>query len=192
MRALSCAGVMGVILLVMTDPVAAAEPLPLPDVSRSAATRDGWQLTASLKNMAINSVPNFVATAFTREAFVTAEADASIDGNGSTPVNGGSLTIGAQVGCQVDLRQGGEFGVGDSAIPFAPVITLKMVPGRIDNVELGRIPLKGRTGTVFIHDAEVKADACGGSVTIRLFVTALINSDVSQDSETAYGEVVSI
>ena len=185
-------GVIGAVVLVMGGGVAAAEPLPLAEVSRSAVTRDGWQLTASLKNMMINSVPNFAATAFTREAFVTAEADASIDGNGSSPVNAGSLIVGLQVGCQIDLSPGGNVGVGESAIPFAPVITLKLMPGWITNVGLGRMPLKGRTGTIFIHEAEVKADACGGPVSVRLFAMALINSDTSQDSETAYSDVMSI
>jgi hypothetical protein len=92
-RTLLCAGVIGANLLVMADGVAAA--VPVADVSQSVATRDGWHLTASLKNMTINSVPNFAATAFTREAFVSAEADANIDGNGTSPVNAGSLTLGA-------------------------------------------------------------------------------------------------
>jgi MspA len=182
----------GAFLLLTAAGVAAAEPLPLADVSRSAVTRDGWQLTASLKNMTINSVPNFAATAFTREAFASAEADASIDGNGSVPVNTGSLMLGVQVGCQIDLGSGGNIGVGESSVPFAPVITLKLLPGWIANVGLGRTPIKGRTGTIFIHDAEVKADACGGDVSLRFFATALINSDTSQDSETAYGDVIHI
>jgi hypothetical protein len=185
-------GIIGASLLLTAGGVAAAEPLPLADVSRSAVTRDGWQLTTSLKNMTINSVPNFAATAFTREAFVNAEADATIDGNGSAPVNAGSLIIGLQVGCQIDLSPGGNVGIGESAVPFAPVIILKLMPGWITNVSLGQMPLKGRTGTIFIHDAEIKADACGGDVSVRFFATALINSDTSQDSESAYGDVIHI
>ena len=191
-RTLLAASVVAATLLVMTDGVAAAEPLPLADVSRSAVTRDGWQLTASLKNMTINSVPNFAATAFTREAFVSAEADATIDGNGNSPVNGGSLIVGVQLGCQIDLSPGGNVGIGQNAVPFAPVIILKLMPGWIANVNLGQFTLKGRSGTIFIHDAEVKADACGGPVNVRFFATASINSDTSQDSETAYGDVISI
>jgi hypothetical protein len=129
-------GVIGAVVLLMGGGVAAAEPLPLAEVSRSAVTHDGWQLTASLKNMTINSVPNFAATAFTREPFVSGEADASIDGNGTSPVNAGSLIVGLQVGCQIDLSSGGNLGVGQSAVPFAPVITLKLLPGWITNVGL--------------------------------------------------------
>ena len=190
MRTLLRAGVICVSLLVMANGVAAA--VPVADVSQSVVTRDGWQLTVSLKNMTINNVPNFAATAFTREAFVSAEADASIDGNGSSPVNTGTLIIGVQVGCQIDLSWGGVLGIGQSAVPFAPIANLYLLPGWITNVGLGRIPLKGHTGTIFIHDAEVKADACGGPTNVRFFATASINSDTSQDSETAYGDVISI
>ena len=107
-------------------------------------------------------------------------------------MNAGDLIIGLQVGCQIDLSPGGNIGVGQSAVPFAPVLTLKLMPGWITNVVLGRIPLKARTGTIFIHDAEVKADTCRGPVNVRFFAMASINSDTSQDSETAYGDVISI
>jgi len=40
--------------------------------------------------MTINSVPNMAATAFTREGFVTGKAAATIDGNGSVPVDSGT------------------------------------------------------------------------------------------------------
>jgi hypothetical protein len=185
-----CAGIIGATLPMMTGGIAAA--VPVADASRSVVTRDGWQLAVSLKSMTINSVPNFAATAFTREAFVSGEADVNIDGNGNSPVNSGSLILGVQVGCQIDLSPGGNVGIGQNAVPFAPVIILKLLPGWIANVGLGRAPLKGRTGTIFVHDAEVKADACGGPTNVRFFATALINSDTSQDSETVYGDVISI
>lgn len=143
MRTLHCAGVIATTLLIMADGVATAEPLPLAHISRSVVTRDGWQLTASLKEMTINSVANFAATGFTREAFVSGEADASIDGNGSFPINDGSLIIGVQIGCQTDLRPGGEIGVGNSAIPFAPVIALKLVPRLHRQCGTGSITTQG-------------------------------------------------
>jgi hypothetical protein len=40
-------------------------------MSQSTDTDDGWHLSATLTRMAINSVPNMAATAFTREGFVT-------------------------------------------------------------------------------------------------------------------------
>jgi len=49
--------------------VAAADPLPVADVTQSADTDDGWHLSAALTRMTINSVPNMAATAFTQGRF---------------------------------------------------------------------------------------------------------------------------
>ncbi|HEX2400740.1 MAG TPA: MspA family porin [Mycobacterium sp.] len=185
------AGSIGAALLCMAGGVAAAD-LPVADVSKSAVSADGWQLTATLKNMTFNPVPNMAATAFTREAFVSGQAEARIDGSGSAPVNSGSLILGMQLGCQIDLSWGGTLGLGQSAIPFAPNINLLLLPGWIANVGLGRIPLKGRIATINVHDVEIKVDACGGPANARFFATTLINSDTSQDSQTVYGDIISI
>ena len=105
MLRLLCAGAGFVVLLSLSSGVAAADPLPVADVTQSADTDDGWHLSAALTRMTINSVPNMAATAFTREGFVTGKA-AAIDGNGATAVNSGSLVFGVQLGCQVDLSEG--------------------------------------------------------------------------------------
>ena len=65
--------------------------------------------------MTINSVPNMAATAFTREGFVIRKAAATIDGNGAVSVNSGTLVMGLQLGCQVDLREGASVDVGGDA-----------------------------------------------------------------------------
>ncbi|MDT5397617.1 MAG: hypothetical protein QOK33_848, partial [Mycobacterium sp.] len=63
------AGTLAVTLLCVAGGVAKADPIPLADVTQSADTDDNWHLSASLTRMAMNSVPNMAATAFTREAF---------------------------------------------------------------------------------------------------------------------------
>ena len=149
------AGAVVVILLSLGSGVAAAEPLPVADVTQSADTDDGWHLSAALTRMTINSVPNMAATAFTREGFVTGKAAATIDGNGATAVNSGSLVFGVQLGCQVDLSEGGSVDVGaDAGIspgfnggnllnivgPYADVdgdISINLLPGNITNLGLG-------------------------------------------------------
>ena len=96
--------------------VAAADPVPVDDATHSADTDDGWTLSASLTSMTINSVPNMAATPLTKEAFISGKAVAKIDGDGKVPVNSGNLLMGVQLGCQLDLSQGGNVGlVGRSA-----------------------------------------------------------------------------
>jgi MspA len=187
-----------------------ADPLPVADVTQSADTDDGWHLSAALTRMAINSVPNMAATAFTREGFVTGKAAATIEGNGAIPVNSGNLVLGLQLGCQVDLSEGGSLNVGgDVGInpsfnggnplsvigPFAQVngdASINLLPGTITNLGLGKKELKGRTGEIVIHDAHVKVDACGGQVSVRFFASVMIDTDKSDDSVNAYGDILTL
>ena len=190
--------------------VAGAEPLPVADVTQSADTDDGWHLSAALTRMTINSVPNMAATAFTREGFVTGKAAATIDGNGAIPVNSGTLVLGLQLGCQVDLSEGGSVGVdADAGIspgfnggnllnivgPYADIggnASINLLPGNITNLGLGKKKLKGRTGEIVVHDAHVKVDGCGGQVSVRFFATAMIDTDKSDDSVNAYGDILTL
>jgi MspA len=204
------AGALATALLCVAGGVAKADPLPIADVAQSADTDDGWHLSAALTMMTINSVPNMAATAFTREGFVTGKAAATIDGNGATAVNSGTLVFGLQLGCQIDLSEGGSVG-GDADIgispgfsggnplsnigPYADLegdVSINLLPGTITNVGLGKKALKGRTGEIVVHDAHVKVDACGGAVSVRFFATAMIDTDKSDDSVNAYGDILSL
>jgi hypothetical protein len=204
------AGAVTAALLCLSQGIAAAEPLPVADVTQSADTDDGWHLSAGLTRMTINSVPNMAATAFTREGFVTGKAAASIEGNGAVPVNSGTLILGLQLGCQIDLSEGGSVDVGgDAGIspgfgggnvlsnigPYADVdgdVSINLLPGNISNVGLGKKTLKGRTGEIVVHDAHVKVDGCGGQVAIRFFTTMMIDTDKSDDSVNAYGDILTL
>ncbi len=197
-------------LLPAGSSVAVADPVPIADVTQSADTDDGWHLSASLTRMTLNSVPNMAATAFTREGFITGKASASIDGNGKAPVNSGSLILGAQLGCQIDLSQGmslgldADVGIGFgfglnptvfSPSPYAdinPNISVNLLPGKIDTLALGKKDLKGRTGGITVHDAHVKVDGCGGPVSVRLFTYAQISTDNGDDSVNTYGDILNL
>jgi hypothetical protein len=204
-------GAVAVALLSLADGVAAAEPLPVADVTQSADTDDGWHLSAALTRMTINSVPNMAATAFTREGFVTGRAAATIDGDGGVAVNSGTLVMGLQLGCQVDLSEGGNVGVdaeagispsfnnGSNLLniigPYADIggnASINLLPGTITNLGLGKKELKGRTGEIVVHDAHVKVDGCGGQVAVRFFATAMIDTDKSDDSVNAYGDILTL
>src|ERR1700754_1341627 len=204
------AGAVAAALLCLGSGVAAADPLPVADVTQSADTDDGWDRSAALTRMTINPVPNMAATAFTREGFVTGKAAATIDGNGATAVNSGSLVFGVQLGCQVDLSEGASVDVGaDAGInpgfssgnllnnigPYADIdgdISINLLPGNISNVGLGKKELRGRSGEIVVHDAHVKVDGCGGQVAIRFFATAMIDTDKSDDSVNAYGDILTL
>ncbi len=199
----------GVALRCIGHGLAAADPLPVADVTQSTDTDDGWHLSAALTRMTVNSVPNMAATAFNREGFVTGKAAATIDGNGEIPVNSGTLVLGLQLGCQVDLSEGGSLSAGAGISPgfsnganllnvigpYAEVngnASINLLPGTITNLGLGKKALKGRTGEIVIHDAHVKVDACGGQVSVRFFASVMIDTDKSDDSVNAYGDILTL
>ncbi len=193
-------------LLPVGGGVASAEPVPMADVTQSADTDEGWHVSTSLTQMTLNSVPNMAATAFTREGFVTAKAEADIDGNGKTPVNAGTLILGALLGCQIDLSQGvslgldADFGIGLSFMPISPFayadinpnISVNLLPGKIDNLALGKKELKGRSGEISVHDADVKVDGCGGPVSVRLFAYTEVSTDKGDDSVNTFGDILNL
>jgi hypothetical protein len=189
--------------------VAAADPVPLADVTQQAVTDDGWHLSATLTQMTINGVPNMAATALTKEAFVTGKAVAKIDGSGQIPVNSGNLLLGVQLGCQLDLSQGGNaglsadfgfgFGGGSNLLSsfgpnfdISPNASINLLPGNINTLGLGKLALKGRSGEVTVHDAHVKVDGCGGTVSVRFFAYAQIATDNGNDSVNTYGDILAL
>jgi hypothetical protein len=141
-------------LVCVSGGVAAADP------NQSVFTDDGYHFSASLTDVNINSVPNMAATAYTREAFVSAKAMEVIDASqilvNNFPVNGGKLDMAVQLGCQIDLSSGASIGVGTdqtisltsvagdffSALPtisdFVPNLNINLLPGKITFVRIGR------------------------------------------------------
>src|ERR1700758_4746362 len=191
--------------------VAAADPVPIADVTQSADTDDGWHLSATLTSQSINAVANMAATSFTREAFVTGKAVANIDGDGTIPVQTGELVFGVQLGCQADLSQGGNVGLSGDLTGFSNAFTtgtglgsilnnfiptpdispngsINLLPGNIKTLGLGTKKLKGRTGEITVHDAHVKVDGCTGIVAVRFFTFASISTDHGDDSVNTYGD----
>jgi hypothetical protein len=212
-RVLVRPAVLAVSLLVVCGAgVARADPVPLADVSQAADTDDGWHVRASLSKMTVNSVPNMAATALTKEAFVTGEASANIEGNGKTAVNSGDLILGVQLGCQVDLSQGGNFslggtmgvglnigngiglgGLGPSAYAdIDPSFSVNILPGNITTMGLGKKALKGRAGEITVHEAHIKVDGCAGAVVMRFFAYAGISTDNGDDSVNTYGDILTL
>ena len=119
----TCIGMTVIALLSVSSGVAEGDTAPLADVNVAVQTPDGYQLSASLTDMTINSVPNMAATAFSREAYLSGTAIETITGR-STPVKGGKLELALMVGCQVDLSNGG-------ALALTPTVSLSNAIGNI-------------------------------------------------------------
>ena len=97
--------------LTLSGAVAVAEPADPGHAEDSKESNDHlWLLRVTLDDMSINSVPNMAATAFTREAYVSATATVSVealDPKNSTPeganVTQRSISLWLQEGCQATV-----------------------------------------------------------------------------------------
>ena len=127
----------------------------------------------------------------------------------------GDLVFGVQLGCELDVSQGGNaslsstvtggntfFGSGTTLgnvllnlIPtpdINPNASINLLPGNIKTLGLGTKKLKGRVGEITVHDAHVKIDGCTGIVAVRFFTYASISTDHGDDSVNTYGDILTI
>ncbi|SDD44085.1 MspA protein [Mycolicibacterium neoaurum] len=179
--------------------LARAERLLLPDVSQSSNTVDGWRFTLTMTELRVDAVPNLATSQFAKEGFVTAKATATVEGDGAVSVDSGYLVLGVQMGCQTDVSEGLELGFDPDLDSFdfnssdiidfniLPEINTKLKAGNITVIGLGAKPMKSRTATIAVRDAHVQVSECAGPVTIRMFASAKISTDSSDDSLNAYG-----
>lgn len=178
--------------------VAHAEVVAVPDVVRQVTTYDGWRITLAMTGARYDAVPNMANALLSKEGYLSGRVTLTVEGTGDHPINSGQLVVGAQLGCQVDLGDGLDLGMNldtdvfddDSVVGLRPDIGTTLKSGGIKAVGFGAKSLKGSVATISILDAHVQVDQCGGAVTARLFASANVSSDVSDDALNVYGEVL--
>lgn len=193
---------------VVGSPPAAAEPVPMAAQHQDKATRDGWQLSLQIDHELVNSVPNLANATNSREAFVTFSATATATG-GSAPITDSTVVAGYQLGCQSDVSSGlgiggaGAFGPsasiggGSANIGIAGGLTgfvqTIIQPGVIVEIPMANMPI-GPNGSAMldIDNIHIKADACGGDVTIRSYCYMRISTQDARDEFAVYGDPIKI
>ncbi|WP_165692497.1 MspA family porin [Mycobacteroides abscessus] len=194
----------------------AANAQGLPDSNLMDRTEDGWGIEVNTLDEEVNPVPNLAATAFSREAFVQFTGTGKITGQGSYPVTSASLTIGYQLGCQIDVSQGitlgGSAGVGVGAGALGGIagivgfgaggvgvgagvsgnLQFTLRPGGIVAIPMDSMALKGNEARLRVRNMHLKIDACGGPVTARSFTLLSVTSDFTHSSLATYGEPIQI
>lgn len=210
-------GLAAVLLLLNSFGCAAAhaEPIDMVPQHYSQMTRDGWNLTISTENEKVNSVPNLAAAANSREAFVTLSSTATAAG-GPAPITDSIFITGYQLGCQSDVSSGlgigGAGAVGGQAGLGTPLATPSMAsanagiaggatgfvqttiqPGVIVDVPMANMALNGDARAMLdIYNIHIKADACGGDVTIRSYAYLRISTSVAHSQVAIYGDPIKI
>ncbi|WP_225730494.1 MULTISPECIES: MspA family porin [unclassified Nocardia] len=182
---------------------------PVADKSRTTVTDDGWQLSITKSMENLDRYPNLAATMFTREGFVSLKAAAEVTGAGRAPIASGTVALGYQIGCQVDVSSGLTMGLGLSIGPnisvtisqypgvtvggsamVTPNVSTTIKPGSITTIPFGTKPLAGPHASITAEQVQVKIDACMGPVSLRSYATAAISTPTADNSVTVYGDPI--
>lgn len=181
------------------------------DKRRDVVTDDGWTLSITKTAENLDRWPALSASPTSREGFVSLKAVAEVSGTGRIPVSSGTVTLGYQIGCQVDVSNGLTLGLGFSIGPNAslnisyppsvsvggsasvsPNISTTLKPGAITTVPFGSKPLAAARGSITADQVEIKVDACAGPVTLRSFATAAISTPTADNTVTVYGDPLTL
>lgn len=181
------------------------------DTSRETVTEDGWTLTLSKTGETVERRPGLTRSPVSRAGVVSLKATAVVSGAGNKSAESGSITVGYQVGCAIDVSSGVTLGVTTSIGPtfgltvapvpgvslggqatVTPSISTTLKPGTVNTVTFGTKPLVGQRGSIQLDQSEVKVDACAGPVTVRSFATATISTQTADHSTTVYGDTVQL
>lgn len=168
------------------------------------STRDGWELSLEIAGELVNSVPNLAGAVNSREAFVTFEATARAAGDG-VPITDSVFIAGYQLGCQSDVSSGlgiGGAGAtgGNASLTGLPAIAggvtgfvqTTIQPGVIVDVPMANMALNSGLAMLDVDNIHIKADACGGDVTIRSYAYVRITTAVAHSEVAVYGDPIKI
>jgi hypothetical protein len=185
-----------------------AEPESMAPKVYDKDTRDGWHLQIRIDNELINSVPNLAAAANSREGFVTASGTATVSG-GSSPITDSIFILGYQLGCQSDVSTGLQLGGTGGIAPIGSVglgggstgvnlgiasgaagfVQTVVQPGVIVDLPLANMALSDSGKAMLdIDNIHIKADACGGDVTIRSYAYLRISTAEAHTEFAVYGD----
>ncbi|MHA3021689.1 MspA family porin [Mycobacterium sp. BMJ-28] len=212
-RLFAVVGVVSVAMCLGGPAPAGAEPMAMAPQFYEKVSRDGWHLTIRIDNETINPVPNLANASNSREGFVTASATATATGGGS-PITDSLFILGYQLGCQSDVSAGLNFGGTAGIAPSAAVgtgfgapdgaslglggglagyVQTVVQPGVIVDLPMTNMVLNaGGDSMLDIDNLHIKADACGGDVTIRSYAYLRISTAEAHTQFAIYGDPTKI
>jgi len=171
-----------------------------------AHTPDGRTLTVVAKNETQLPIAPLTTSLSSREWLV----GATFTGDGMAAVNGGTLEVGYQIGCGIEMdkvKLNGTIGLGTNAlsiagggaitapttfsIPISGQIEVEPRPGTITNVQVDKKTFKGNATRVTVKDIHIKVDNCVGASSLRSYAV-LTSSGTDADDIVAYYGVTKV
>ncbi len=193
-------------------PVADAGPPPdngvvASEVPGIAHTPDGRTLTVAAKDETQLPVAPLTTSLSSREWLV----GATFTGGGMADVSGGSLEVGYQIGCGIEMdkvKLNGSIGIGAGTlsvnptsatplglgsitIPIQGQVEVEPRPGTVTNVVVDKKSFKGNSTRVTVKDIHIKVDNCVGASSLRSYAV-LTSSGTDADDIVAYYGVTKV
>ena len=185
------------------QPVADVAPAPGGAVPSgppgTVVTPDGWELTVSARDEFQVAVAPLTTALSSREYLVAATFVGSIAGAGGSPLSGGTLEVGYQIGCGISLnvvKLNGSIGIppsvtptglGNTRLPVTAQIEVFPQPGEIINVQLLQKDFTGTDPRVTVKDVHVKIDGCIGQSFLRSYAVLTSSTETADDIVAYYG-----
>jgi len=170
------------------------------EVPGIAHTPDGRTLTVLAKDETQLPIAPLTTSLSSREWLV----GATFTGTGMGEVKGGTLEVGYQIGCGIEMdkiKLNGSIGIGASAtfnptsatplgfgsftVPIQGQVEVEPRPGTITNVIVDKKTYKGNTTRVTVKDIHIKVDNCVGASSLRSYAV-LTSSGTDADDIVAY------
>lgn len=187
---------------------AAADPVPAPALDTGAVASeapgianvpDGRTLTVAAKNETQLPVAPLTTSLSSRAYMV----GGTFTGETTGAVEGGSLEVGYQIGCAIEMDKvklngglGATFGnstlgiggfnaPGTFSFPSNAQIEVEPRPGTVTNVLIDKKSFKGTAGRITLKDISIKVDNCVGASSLRSYAL-LTSSTADEDDVVAY------
>jgi MspA len=204
---------------VATAPLAIADPPPPPAVPAADAgpppdtgavasevpgiahTPDGRTLTVAAKDETQLPVAPLTTALSSRDWLAGGTFTGSVTGS----VNGGTLEVGYQIGCGVEMdkiKLNGSIGIGTGnfftgagafqaptslTFPIQGQIEVEPRPGQVINVPVDKKTFKGTQTRVTLRDIHIKIDNCVGASSLRSYATLTSSGTDTDDIVGYYG-----
>lgn len=183
---------------VTTDPPAVAPEAPAPPdtgvVASSppgvAQTEDGRTLTVLAEKETQLPVAPLTTSLSSRDWLV----GGTFTGTTTGSVSGGTLEVGYQIGCGIEMNQirlggtvGGNVTATSVSFPISGVIDVRLRPGSVINAEVMTKEFKGTESRVIVKDVHINVDGCVGSSSLRSYAILKSSTAHTEDIVGYYG-----
>jgi hypothetical protein len=155
-----------------------------------AQTEDGRTLTVAAENETQLPIAPLTTALSSRDWLV----GGTFTGTTTGSVTGGTLEVGYQIGCGLELNQvriggtlGGSVNTSSISFPISGVIDVRIRPGTVINAQVMKKDFKGTKSRVIVKDIHINVDGCVGSSSLRSYAILTSSSTHTEDVVGYYG-----